>query len=156
MTLLSHLQRQFEYDSWANREEVRVLVALSDPPATAVKLLNHIVAAQWLWLDRLQQNPQRTGVWPELSLADCDTQLQQLESAWRSFLSSLSDEHLASSCNYKNSRGETWTNSVLDILTQLILHAAYHRGQISTEIRLNGNVPVPTDHIHAVRQGFVK
>jgi len=83
MSLITHLQRQFAYDSWANGEEARLLSTLSDPPATAIKLLNHIVAAQWLWLDRLQQNAQRTAVWPELSLADCAAQLQALDGAWQ-------------------------------------------------------------------------
>jgi uncharacterized damage-inducible protein DinB len=156
MCLINYLQRQFAYDSWANREELRVLSALSDPPAPAIKLLNHIVAAQWLWLDRLQQNPQRTAVWPELSLAECDTQLRELDGAWQSYLGGLADNNLAADCSYKNSKGEPWTSKTLDILTQLLLHAAYHRGQISTEIRRNGNLPVPTDYIHAVRQGFVK
>ena len=155
MSLITHLHRQFAYDSWANREEARLLSSLSDPPATAIKLLNHIVAAQWLWLDRLQQQPPRTAVWPETSLADCAAQLQELDGAWRSYLSGVSDNDLVRDCSYKNSKGEPWTSNTLDILTQLLFHAAYHRGQISTELRRNGNVPVPTDYIHAVRRGLV-
>jgi len=155
MTLNEHLQRQFAYDSWANREEVRVLSSLPTPPAAALKLMNHIVAAQWLWLDRMQQNPPRTAVWPEMSLADCDRQLQELERQWQGYLKGLSEEALASACNYKNSKGETWTSTVLDVLTQLIVHAAHHRGQIALEIRHSGNVPAPTDYIHAVRQGLL-
>ena len=155
MTLLNYLQREFNYDSWANREQARVLSGLSEPSAAAVKLLNHIVAAQWLWLDRLQQRPQRTAVWPELSLADCDGQLRELEREWQSYLGGLTEDKLASACSYRNSKGEAWTNNVLDILTQLVLHAAHHRGQIALEIRQSGNAPAPTDYIHAVRQGLL-
>ncbi len=86
MSLRSYLQRQFEHDFWANREEVRALAAIENPPAPALKLLAHIVAAQWLWLDRLQQNPQRIAVWPEFSLSEYEVQLRQLEQTWRSYL----------------------------------------------------------------------
>jgi uncharacterized damage-inducible protein DinB len=156
MSLRSYLQRQFEHDFWANREEVRTLAALNDPPAPALKLLAHIVAAQWLWLDRLQRNPQRIAVWPQLSLSDYGAHLLQLEQRWRSYLGGLSEEDLTKACSYTNSKGEAWESNVIDILAQVILHSAHHRGQIATELRRSGNVPTPVDYIHAVRQGFVR
>ena len=155
MTLLGHFQHQFKYDAWANREQLRVLSELPSPPQEAIKLLNHIIAAQWLWLDRMQKNPQRTAVWPQASLSDCGPQLQALEREWQSYLGGLSETDLAQPCIYKNSKGEGWTSSILDILNQLILHAAHHRGQISLEIRRSGSLPAPVDYIHAVRKGLL-
>lgn len=155
MTVLDQLRRQFRYDSWANREELRTLSALPAPPEQAVRLLTHVIAAQWLWLDRLQKAPQRTAVWPDLALSGCEAQLQQLEEAWQNYLGALSESELDRLCEYKNSKGEPWTNSVLDILNQLMFHAAHHRGQISQEIRRSGAVPAPVDYIHAVRKGLI-
>lgn len=155
MTLLDHFRHQFRYDAWANREQLRVLSEMPDPPEPAVKLLNHILAAQWLWLDRLQKAPQRTAVWPQASLSDCASQLQELKREWQSYLGELSDADLAQLCSYKNSKGEAWTSSVADILNQLILHAAHHRGQISLEVRRGGSIPAPVDYIHAVRKGLL-
>ena len=155
MTVLDFLRHQFKYDSWANREQQRVLSSLPAPPEQATKLLNHIIAAQWLRLDRLQQSPQRTAVWPEMTLADCGNQLQQLEAAWQKYLSGLGDSDLLKPCSYKNSKGEPWSNSTLEILNQLILHAAHHRGQISLEIRRTGGTPAPVAYIHAVRKGLL-
>lgn len=155
MDLLTHLRQQFKHDAWANREELRLLSTMPSPPKTAVGLLNHIIAAQWVWLDRLQQAPQRTAVWPEIALDDCDTQLRELEAAWRNYLNGLLDADLLLACNYTNSRGETWTNTVLDILTQLLVHGAHHRGQISMEIRSAGATPASVDYIHAVRKGYL-
>lgn len=43
-----------------------------------------------------------------------------------------------------------------DILTHVLMHSAYHRGQIASHMRANGKTPAYTDFIHAVRQGFVK
>jgi uncharacterized damage-inducible protein DinB len=156
MSLQSYLQRQFEYEFWANREEVRILSALENPPAPALRLLAHIVAAQWLWLDRLQRNPQRIAVWPELPLSEYDAQLRQLEQMWRSYLGGLSEEDLTKSCSYTNSKGEAWESNVIDILAHVLLHSAHHRGQIATELRRSGYIPVPVDYIHAVRQGFIR
>jgi uncharacterized damage-inducible protein DinB len=156
MNVHAYLQRQFEYDFWANREEVRALSTLDHPPAPALKLLAHIVAAQWLWLDRLQQNPQRVAVWPEPALSDYDVQLLQLKQAWGSYLAGISAEDLTKACSYKNSKGEAWESKVVDILAHVILHSAHHRGQIALELRRSGLTPTPVDYIHAVRQGLLQ
>lgn len=155
MTVLDFLRQQFKYDSWANREELRVLSSLPTPPDQATRLLTHIIAAQWLWFDRIQKNPQRTAVWPETDLAGCAAQLKDLEAAWQSYLASLSEADLSKPCSYTNSNGEPWTSSVLEILNQLILHAAHHRGQISLLIRDTGSVPGAVDYIFAVRKGLL-
>jgi uncharacterized damage-inducible protein DinB len=57
---------------------------------------------------------------------------------------------------YKNTKGESWTNRRQDILMHVIMHSAYHRGQIATDIRGAGFAPPYTDFIHGVRQGFVE
>ena len=156
MTVLELLRQQFQYDSWANREELRVLSTLPTPPEQATKLLTHIIAAQWLWFDRLQDNQPRTVVWPDMALARCQQQLLELDSLWKSYLAKLSEADLARTCSYTNSKGEAFTNTVIEILNQLTLHAAHHRGQISQEIRRTGAVPAPVDYIHAVRQGLLR
>ncbi|HEY1731810.1 MAG TPA: DinB family protein [Terriglobales bacterium] len=155
MTVLELLRQQFRYDSWANREELRVLSTLPAPSEPATKLLTHIIAAQWLWFDRLQGNQPRTAVWPDMALAMCETQLLELDSVWRSYLGKLSEADLAKACSYTNSKGDAFSSNVLDILNQLILHAAHHRGQISQEIRRSGATPAPVDYIHAVRKGLI-
>ena len=57
---------------------------------------------------------------------------------------------------YRNSKGEAWSNRVEDILTHVLMHSAYHRGQIALEMRAAGTEPAYTDFIHAVRQGFLE
>ena len=45
---------------------------------------------------------------------------------------------------YRNSKGEFWTSTVADILTHVVLHAAYHRGQIAAAVReAGGSRPTP-------------
>jgi len=155
MTLLAHLRRQFAYDFWANREEISLLTQFSEPLPSAVRLLSHIIAAEVLWLDRLQQTPQQFAVWPDFSLAECGARLHESEAEWQAYLNILTDDGLASRCAYKNSKGEVWENTVLDILTHILFHSAYHRGQIAQEIRRSGHTPAYTDYVHAVRQGLL-
>ena len=155
MSLLTYLRRQFEHDTWANREQLAMLSALDRPPEYTLKLLGHIVASEWLWLDRLQETQQRSAVWAEASLDEYDDQLQQLSEAWRTYLDQLSDDDLDRGCTYTNSKGEVFTSKVIDVLTHVTLHSSHHRGQIALEIRRGGQVPVITDYIHAVRQGLV-
>jgi uncharacterized damage-inducible protein DinB len=38
----------------------------------------------------------------------------------------------------------------------VVMHSAYHRGQIASHMRESGQTPAYTDFIHAMRQGFVK
>ena len=155
MNPISHLRRQFAYEFWANREELRTLTSLPGPLPAAIRLFTHILAAQALWLDRLLGNKPRMAVWPELSLEDCEPHLRELEADWRKYLAGAAEGQLSSACHYTNSKGEPFENAVLDILTHLLLHSACHRGQIALELRKNGQQPAYVDYIHAARQGFL-
>jgi uncharacterized damage-inducible protein DinB len=71
-------------------------------------------------------------------------------------LGQLSSVTLSESVAYQNSQGETWTSTVQDILTHVVLHSAYHRGQIASQMRATGEQPAYTDFIHAARQGLIE
>lgn len=157
MELLAHHRRLFDYDDWANREALASLKAAGpDAPTRALQLMAHIVASGWLWYDRLQQQKQRMLVWPELSLADCEAQIPQLHRTWKDYLGSLTGKGLGQSASYVNTRGQHWTSTVGDVLTHVVMHAAYHRAQMAAELRRAGHAPAYTDFVHATRQGFIK
>jgi uncharacterized damage-inducible protein DinB len=148
------MRRQFSYDAWANHE-VLAAIRAADADERSLQLMSHIVAAERLWLERLQQQPQSTPVWPKLSLEQCEAQAAEMERRWSEYLGSI-DGNFWPTISYKNSKGETWTSTVLDILTHVTMHSVYHRGQIATHMRANGKDPAYTDFIHGVRQGQVK
>jgi uncharacterized damage-inducible protein DinB len=154
MPLISHYRQLASYDVWANREVAEALRASGNPPPQSLKWLAHIVAAEYVWLTRLRSETAPLPVWPELSLERCEEESKKLGAAWRDFLAS--DARLEQSVSYKNSKGESWTNSVADILTHVFLHSAYHRGQIAADMRQAGYTPAYTDFIHGVRQGLVE
>ena len=160
MNLADYLRRQFAYDEWANREVLKAIRSAGgeNQPANkrSLQLMSHIMAAERLWLDRLKQQPQSVPVWPEPDLAQCEAQAAELGGQWLAFLDLITAGDVSQSITYKNSKGEEWTSTIVDMLTQVVLHSAYHRGQIATHMRANGQTPAYTDFIHGVRQGMVK
>ena len=95
-------------------------------------------------------------VWPDLDLEACAAELTDLQGDWMRCLETLDEEGLEDGVAYRNTKGEFWTSTVADILTHVVLHSAYHRGQIAAAIREAGGTPAYTDYIHAVRSGLVE
>ena len=118
--------------------------------------MSHIFAAERLWLERLKMQPQSVPVWPEPDLAQCETEAQSLGHLWFDFLDLITAGDVAQTVSYKNSKGEAYTSTIVDILTHVVMHSAYHRGQIASHMRSAGQTPAYTDFIHGVRQGLFK
>ena len=154
---MEHLRRQFDYDAWANGEVLAAIEGGTGPSsAQPLKLLAHILSAERLWMERLGQRLQSLPVWPEFSIDECKAQIAELANLWREYFARLSSAELSEQITYKNSKGEPWTSSVQDVLTHIVMHSAYHRGQIASLMRAGGGTPAYTDFIHAVRQGLIK
>jgi uncharacterized damage-inducible protein DinB len=154
MNEVAFYRRLFSYDAWANREVISNCRAAASPPAPAVRLIAHILSAQRLWLERLENKKQSLPVWPSFSLADCEREAPELSNSWNIYLSALNHAGLQKSVEYVNSKGETWSNSVSDILLHVAMHSTYHRGQVAALVRAAGLSPAYTDFIHSVRQGL--
>jgi len=156
VTMLEHIRNLFSYDDWANREVLDSLQALNAPPERSVKLLAHILSAERLWLERLLVQKQTAPVWPLSTLAQCKLEVDQLPGLWKNYLTALGEAGLARSLTYKNTKGESFSSQKQDILLHVVMHSAYHRGQIAADMRAAGFTPPYTDFIHAVRQGFLE
>jgi uncharacterized damage-inducible protein DinB len=155
MSQLVRFRRMFEHTAWANETVLDALRA-GPAPEKARAWLAHIVGAERLWLARLQHEPATMPVWPDLDLPTCGDELPALAAEWRRYLETLDEEGLDESIGYRNSKGEFWTSTIGDILTHVLLHAHYHRGQIASAEREAGGIPAYTDYIHAVRSGLIE
>jgi uncharacterized damage-inducible protein DinB len=156
MNAVDHFSRLFAYDAWANQEVLNGMRGLQAPPTRPLKLLAHILAAERLWLERLEGQEQTLPVWPQFGIEECERQAAEMSQLWKAYLAASSEAVLATSVSYENSKGEKWSSRKDDILMHVITHSAYHRGQIAADMRLSGLTPAYTDFIHSVRQGFVK
>ncbi len=156
MNLADYLRREFAYDEWANREVLKAIRASGGATERSLQLMAHIVAAERVWLERLKQQPQSVPVWPKPDLEQCEAEASELGRLWLEFLDLITAGDVAQSISYRNSKGEEWTSTIVDILTHVVMHSAYHRGQIASHMRASGQTPAYTDFIHGVRQGLIK
>jgi uncharacterized damage-inducible protein DinB len=156
MTEISYLAALFAYDDWANRESLSSLRRVDSPPPRAIEVMAHIVGCQWLWIGRLKLSNEPAAVWPQLGIDPCASQLKELADAWAVYLSSLTPRALGEEIAYTNSKGESWLSNRQDILTHVIMHSGYHRGQIAMLLGRAGHEPAYTDFIHCVRNRFVE
>jgi uncharacterized damage-inducible protein DinB len=152
--------RMFTYDRWANRECLASMRTAGSVSADTVGRMAHILSAQKLWLERILKQPQSLPVWPTATIEDCAALADEMSAAWKNYLHRLEKHFTPGTLNdnveYRNSKGEPWSSRVEDILTHVLFHSAYHRGQIALQLRASGIAPASTDFIHAVRQGFVE
>ncbi len=156
MNAVDHFKRLFAYDAWANQEVLAGLRAAAQAPARSAEFIAHLLAAERLWLDRIEQRQPAVRVWPEFTLQQCETMAADLSQLWKGYLDATSEGDLAKLVDYQNSKGENWKSRIDDILMHVITHSAYHRGQIAANMRSAGMKPAYTDFIHSVRQGFVE
>lgn len=156
MDLIDYFRRQFAYDSWANQEVIAAMRLSQSGISRSLELCAHLLSAERLWLERIRQKPQSLPVWPEFNLEKAEAHSAETSRMWHEYLDGLLAADLAQDVAYKNSKGESYRSTVEDILTHVLLHSAYHRGQIASHMRTNGQTPAYTDFIHAVRQGLIE
>src|SRR5437762_13971219 len=144
--------RLFNYDRWANQVTLDSVRA-AGAPQRSLKLMAHIAAAQWLWLERIQGSGKKVIVWPDWKLEQCARELRDAGKAWEGYLAEANEQALATFNPYRNSKGEQWTSRVSDIAMHVAMHGVYHRGQVAGDGRASGREPADTDFIQAVRTG---
>lgn len=131
----THFTKLFQYEAWANKTLLEALNEVDQPPARAEELFAHILAAQKVWLERLQNLSAKTKPWEPYVQSDLASILDENTGIINDFLEGLKDEELSKILTYQNTKGVTCHTSISDILTHLALHSAHHRGNIMTLIK---------------------
>lgn len=148
---MQYFQTLFAYNAWANDKIIQTLMS-SDPPEP-VRLMAHILGTEQLWLERLRAGDADSNlIWPDLDLAACSSKLNKLRTGWSAFLKETGED-FSRRVPYRNSTGTQLDNAIADILTHVINHSSYHRGQISMILRQQGEESVNTDYITYARSG---
>jgi len=109
--------------------------------------LAHILAAEWIWLERWR------GVSPRSLLNPSDfgtvdslkTRWAEVEKDYSEFTSRLSDELLTRVISYRNTKGEEWAYPLGQMIQHVMNHSTYHRGQVTTLLRQLGAAALPLD-----------
>ena len=145
---------QLDYSRWASERTLQAARPLSqeelardlgDSYKGVLGTLSHIFQADRIWLSRLRGTPR-------LTLSDPDEiwTLDGLAEAWsvtadgyRDWLNGVDD--LQTNLTYKNLAGQSQALPLWQVLSHVVNHATYHRGQITTMLRQLGYLPVATD-----------
>jgi uncharacterized damage-inducible protein DinB len=152
------IQQLYEFNRWAN---ARILDAVSKltPEQFTTDLsssfrsvrdtLVHLLSAEWIWLRRWQ------GTSPAAMLSPSDfPDLAALRAKWAEvereqaeFIEHLTEESLAATLAYTNTKGERWEYPLGQLMQHVVNHGSYHRGQITAFLRQLGAEAVATDFL---------
>lgn len=143
--------RLFHYNAWAN---TRLVDALDDTHERALAITAHVFTAERLWLMRLrEESTNGASIWPTLSKQACANLAARNDKALDAYLRDLDPPGWDRKVRYRNSKGVAYATAVGDILTHVLMHSAYHRGQAAAALRAAGAEPPVTDFIAYVRAG---
>jgi uncharacterized damage-inducible protein DinB len=148
---VAHFTKLFDHMEWADKRALASLRGMSNPPPPAVELLAHVLGAERVWLSRIEGSKSPLAVWPKLTLEEAERVLGENAQGFRRLLSTLPSAGLQQPITYTNSAGDEFTSTIEDMLTQVVTHGSYHRGQIAAQVRAAGGTPNPTDYIAYIR-----
>ena len=148
-----HLIQLLDYELWANRRVVDALESIRNPPARAIAVMGHILSAQHVWFGRVMNEPVFVAIWEDIPVSWMTETAERQHRQLHDYLSGLTEADLLQPIAYANSKGVPYQSSLLNILTHMSHHAAYHRGQVVQLIRpMLQEAPV-TDFIAWTREG---
>ena len=147
-----------QYNDWANERFATALTGLDaatlSTPITSSfgsvrETLAHIVSAEWIWLRRWEgESPSATPPWvAEESAEQLLARLEMVRADRQAFLNAPDDDDFVRAIDYRNLAGQSYRNSLADLIRHVVNHSTYHRGQAATQLRQLGEVPPSTDFI---------
>ena len=138
--------RLYEYNEWSNRRVLNCLQRQNVRDEKILSLMGHVVAAQFLWLHRIQGlAPPDVKLWGEYSLEQLIKLSEEAGKRWLDFVHAT--DHFNRELEYTNYVGDPYVNNVEMIMIHLVNHSSYHRGQIAMLLRQTGFEPINTDFI---------
>lgn len=135
----------FDYDLYANSKVLAAIEGhVGQLPDDTLKLFSHIIAAHEIWNKRISGETPELKVWERIPISEMGGWLNRNNENTRAIIENLDETQLI---RYTNTQGNSYDNSIGDILMHVITHNTYHRGQIARNMRENGLEPVDTNYI---------
>jgi uncharacterized damage-inducible protein DinB len=156
------IQLLFEYDKWADLKMLEVLAVLTGDQfkkdlhssfGGVQGTIVHILSANRVWLSRWngkEPEPLKTEDYPAIEIVKKQWDIYQCEIS--NFLQGLTDEKINMPLQYKDFKGNIYTQPLFQQMQHKVNHSSYHRGQLVTMLKQLGMAVVSTDLISYIRQ----
>jgi uncharacterized damage-inducible protein DinB len=147
------IKRMMDHLYWADGRILDALEETETKNKDLLKLVRHVAVAERVWLSRLQgKGSAQYSLWEETEdLMAMRTMFEENAERYRVYIEGLEEFKLDEIIDYANQSGVAFRTSVRDILSQVILHGQYHRGQINRALRIESAEPVQVDYITFAR-----
>jgi uncharacterized damage-inducible protein DinB len=162
---LASLNELFDYNYWARDRQLQTCAGLTEEQflrplgnsfPSVRDTLTHLLAVEWLWLERWRGKSPRTLIAPAEfpTLAPLSERWQTVEREMREYVATLTEEALDRPMSIVSTRGQAWTYSLYRMIQHLLHHQSYHRGQVTALFRQLGVEPPKVDFLDACDAGF--
>lgn len=143
-----YFKQIFEHEHWANLKVLESIICASETPQRAIEIFSHTIAAQRIWLDRINGNVTELKVW---EVFDKEIMLELLEINYADINKIIDTQEFEQLIAYKTTTGQHFTSTINQILSHLALHASYHRGQVVLLLKGKVETLPATDYILYIR-----
>lgn len=147
--MLAQARRLWDHARWADQRLLAAFEENGGEPVEAWREFAHVIGTAETWLARIQNRQPTLPIWPASS--ELGTAVGSVHAGYDAYLGQLTEAEIGRTCRYRNSAGQEYSNTVLDMLVHAALHGQYHRGKVNLLLRQAGRSPVPTDYIAFIR-----
>lgn len=156
--------RMTKYNLWANTKIIE-FISKAEPAVLDKELISsfktiratlyHIWDAELIWCTRLSGTS--FSYWPSEEFKgtgeDAFRQIKEQSAALAAYAESCTEETLQSNIHYSSMDGKKFDSRICDVLSHVVNHSTFHRGQIVTMLRNVGCTELSsTDYITYCRQ----
>jgi uncharacterized damage-inducible protein DinB len=165
MEYLQILREGIDHNYWARDRQLQACARLSAEEflrpvggsfPSVRDTLAHMVAVEWLWLQRWKQIDAKTLI-PASDFPTLESVVKRWQAVERdlhAYLAGVDEEALARPLSYINFQGEKWSYPLWQMIAHVLNHQSYHRGQVAAQLRILGVHPPQVDFLVAQDMGF--
>lgn len=144
-----YLLQLFTYNQWANTRVLDASSALSVEDLTRNQghswgsvhgVLVHMMAAEWIWLRRLQGQSPKSLLSPDEfpTIESVRTRWSTISGNLFAFIREQTGRSLVQEVNYRSTEGRGYTLAVWQVLVHVANHGTHHRGELAAMFALMG------------------
>lgn len=153
----------FEYNAWANHRTEEACEGVSTAQflqqaggsfGSVRNTLSHIMDVEWLYHERWQGRSPARFPKPEdyPDLTSIRTRWQTVESDIKRFVKKLPEQEIGHVIEFRNTKGIIYRHPLWETMQHLVNHSTYHRGQVTTLLRILGAQATATDLLAFYRE----